>query len=149
MKNLVLCLITAIFLIGCSNSSETEKQLPRKERMKISAISAVKPTMKDPASFEFVSLSVTDSATVGERKEIVNEEELKKVMEFTLPEADELKQQVQLEYDFLKNQTQEDKIAVYFIDMQAKGTNSFGGVIQNTFRLTLLNDSSFTVAKVD
>lgn len=148
MKYSLPIILFMIVLFACGMNDEQKEEITKSDLMKQSAIAATQPSFKDPASFEFISFSVMDSITVSERKEGVNREKLNEVMEYSLPEADALKRQVQLEFDYLQKQTDGNEIAVYYAVLVAKGANSFGGEIQNSFKLVMLNDSVFTVTSV-
>ena len=52
------------------------------------------------------------------------------------------------EITFLEKQTDENKEAVYYVDFVAKGTNSFGGIIQSKYSATVLNDENLTVLSI-
>ena len=47
-----------------------------------------------------------------------------------------------------QKQTDENKEAVYYVDFVAKGTNSFGGIIQSKYSATVLNDENLTVLSI-
>ncbi len=104
--------------------------------------------MKDPDSFEFVSMKIRDTADVKTRKRIITKEKVEELKAMTIPAAKKTADSYQAEYDFLENQTDENKDAIYFVDFVAKGTNSFGAKIQSTYRATVLNDDNSTVASL-
>ncbi|MAP55123.1 MAG: hypothetical protein CL605_09495 [Altibacter sp.] len=144
MKKILLLSSTLILFISCA-----EKVKTKEERIRENIEAKLKPTMKDPASYEFVSMNINKTITVVERKKTMNEEYLNKVRELNeqLPSSD-LLNQAETEYAFLQEQTDENKEAVYYVDFVAKGTNSFGGVVQNKYSATVLNDENLTVFRV-
>jgi hypothetical protein len=141
MKNLLLFTLTLTLLISCG-----EKEKTKEDKIRDNIEAKLKPSLKDPASYEFVSMNIKNTISVSERKKTMNEEHLNKVRELNkeLP-SPELLNQAEIEYAFLKEQTDENKDAVYYVDFIAKGTNSFGGVIQNKYSATIVNDDSLTV----
>ena len=140
MKKLLLTLTLTLF-ISCG-----EKEKTKEEKMRENIEAKLKPTMKDPASYEFVSMNIRKTFSVAERKKTVNEEQLKQIRELNkdVPSPD-LLNQIETEYAFLQKQTDENKDATYYVDFVAKGTNSFGGVIQNKYSATVVNDDNLTV----
>ena len=144
MKKFLLLLITITIFISCG-----EKEKTKDEKIRENIEAKLKPTMKDPASYEFVSMNIKKTFSVAERKKTVNEKQLQKVRELNeqMPSPD-LLNQVETEYSFLQNQTDENKDAVYYIDFVAKGTNSYGGVIQNKYSATVVNDDNLTVVGI-
>lgn len=144
MKKLLLFTLSLTLFISCG-----EKEKTKEEKMRENIEAKLKPTMKDPASYEFVSMSIKKTFSVAERKETMNEEYLNKVRELNeqLP-SPELLNQAETEYAFLQKQTDENKDAVYYVDFVAKGTNSFGGVIQNKYSATVVNDDNLTVVSL-
>lgn len=144
MKKLLLFTLSLTLFISCG-----EKEKTKEEKMRENIEAKLKPTMKDPASYEFVSMSIKKTFSVAERKETMNEEHLNKVRELNeqLP-SPELLNQAETEYAFLQKQTDENKDAVYYVDFVAKGTNSFGGVIQNKYSATVVNDDDLTVVSL-
>jgi hypothetical protein len=144
MKKFLLVVITLTMLISCG-----EKEKTKEEKMRENIEAKLKPTMKDPASYEFVSMNIKKTFSVAERKKTMNEEYLNKVRELNndLPSPD-LLYQAETEYAFLQKQTDENKEATYYVDFVAKGTNSYGGVIQSKYSATVLNDDNLTVFRV-
>ena len=141
MKKLLLLTLTLTLFISCA-----EKEKTKEEKMRENIEAKLKPTMKDPASYEFVSMNIKKTFSVAERKKTVNEEQLNKIRELNkdVPSPD-LLNQIETEYAFLQKQTDENKDATYYVDFVAKGTNSFGGVIQNKYSATVVNDDNLTV----
>jgi len=141
MKKLLLLSLTLALFISCG-----EKEKTKEEKMRENIEAKLKPTMKDPASYEFVSMNIKKTISVAERKKTVNEEKLNEIRELNKDlSSPDLLNQIETEYTFLKNQTDENKDATYYVDFIAKGTNSFGGVIQNKYSATVVNDDNLTV----
>ncbi|MFA5299512.1 MAG: hypothetical protein WC389_15085 [Lutibacter sp.] len=141
MKKLLLLLLTLTILTSCG-----EKEKTKEEKMRENIEAKLKPSMKNPASYEFVSMNIKKTFSVAERSKTVNEEQLNKVRELNkeLPSPD-LLNQIETEYAYLQKQTDENKDAVYYVDFVAKGTNSYGGIIQSNYSATVINDDDFTV----
>src|SRR5690554_3139731 len=118
MKKLLLLTLTLTLFISCA-----EKEKTKEERIRENIEAKLKPTMKDPASYEFVSMNIKKTISVAERKKTMNEEHLKEVRELNeqLP-SPELLNQAETENAFLEKQTDENKDAVYYVDFVAKGT---------------------------
>jgi hypothetical protein len=141
MKNILLLLLTFTLITSCNQKGKTKE-----EKIRENIEAKLKPTFKDPASYEFVSMSIKKTFSVAERKQNVNEEQLENVRKLNeqLPSED-LLNQIETEFGFLKRQTDDNKDAVYYVDFVAKGTNSFGGIIQSNYSATVLNDENYTV----
>ena len=109
----------------------------------------LKEQLKNPDSFEFVSMNISKTFTVKERKQTTTLKSLNEIKEINkqLPSEDLLKH-IETEYNFLEKQTDENKEAVYYVDFVAKGTNSFGGIIQSKYSATVLNDENLTVLSI-
>ena len=56
--------------------------------------------------------------------------------------------QTQKEYDFIQKTPKDDDEVTYYVQFIAKGTNSFGAIIQTTYSATVLNDENLTVFSV-
>ena len=141
MKKLSLVILTLTVFVSCA-----EKEKTKEEKIRENIEEKLKSIMKDPASYEFVSMSINKTFSVAERKKTVSEEQLKKIRELNkdVPSPD-LLNQIETEYAFLQKQVDENKDAIYYVDFVAKGTNSFGGVIQNKYSATVVNDDNLTV----
>lgn len=146
MKKLIFLSLVFFTLISCKESKD--------EIIKNNIANAISETFKDPASFVFVSMDLNKTETVGERKKIINDEQLQKVKSLQsevkeigmdTTEADELVKSTELEYNFLENQTDDNKPALFIYDFVCKGTNSYGGVIQSKYLVLVLNDENFSV----
>lgn len=143
MKKLLLFTLFLTLLIACG---EKEKE----EKMREIIEAKFKPTMKNPASYEFVSMNIEKTISVAERKKTINEEYLNKVriLNRGLLPMPELLNEAEIENAFLQKQTDENKDAVYYVDFIAKGTNSYGAVIQHKYSARVLNDDNLTVLNI-
>lgn len=142
MKKLLFTLFAAtVLLTSCEN---------KEDKIKENITAKLKERMKDPDSFEFVSMAVRDTAKVKERKEIITAEEVAelKAIPAEVEGAAQLAESFETEHNFLKKQTDDNKDAIYFVDFVAKGTNTFGAKIQGKYQATVLNDENFTVVSL-
>jgi hypothetical protein len=129
MKKLLIALFIFTF-ISC------EKSDPLKDKV----ILEVKNIMKNPDSFEFVSYEVFKEIKFKEAK-------------ISLPMVKELidissgmeKEKYQKEYSFINNSTDNEKTAIYIVYLTAKGTNSFGAVIQSKYTVKVLNNKNYDI----
>lgn len=64
----LLILLTLTLFISCG-----EKEKTKEEKMRKNIEAKLKSTMKDPASYEFVSMNIRETFSVAERKKTVNE----------------------------------------------------------------------------
>ena len=140
MKKILIAVLCFVTLISCEKKDE---------KMKENITLKLKEQLKNPDSFEFVSMNISKTFSVKERKETTTKESLEKIREINnqIPSEDLLKH-IETEYDFLEKQTDENKEAVYYVDFVAKGTNSFGGIIQSKYSATVLNDENLTVLSI-
>ena len=142
MKKIILIALSInLLMISCAKTKE--------ERIRENIEAKLKPLMKDPDSYKFVSMKIKKTFSVAERRKTVNDKYLKEVQDLnkTLP-VPELLFQAETEYNFLKKQTDENKDATYYVDFVAKGTNSFGATIQSKYTATVVNDDSLTVVRL-
>ncbi|MEO0508143.1 MAG: hypothetical protein AAF090_18450 [Bacteroidota bacterium] len=142
MKKLALFLLTISLAISCNPKEELTKE----EKIQKSIEAKLKPLMKDSASYEFVSMSISRTFSVSERREVINQNKLEEVeaLDKKLP-SPALVKQVETELSFLQEQRDETKEATYYVDFTAKGSNSFGGVVTSTYSATVINDEKLTV----
>ncbi|RTY80625.1 hypothetical protein EKL97_10165 [Flavobacterium sp. LS1P28] len=140
MKKVLIAVLCFVTLISCEKKDE---------KMKENFTLKLKEQLKNPDSFEFVSMNISKTFTVKERKKTTTLESLNEIREINkqLPSEDLLKH-IETEYNFLEKQTDENKEAVYYVDFIAKGTNSFGGIIQSKYSATVLNDENLTVLSI-
>lgn len=145
MKNILLLLITFTFLTSCAETQKTNEEI-----IKENIEARLKSSMKDPASYEFVSMEIEATFSVGERRYILTEDVVNKFRESNkVVPAEEHLNQVEKEYEFLQKQTDESKEGIYFVGFVAKGTNSRGEVIQTYYYAKIINDENKTVLSLD
>jgi hypothetical protein len=136
MKKIVFMLFV-FTIISCENQQDI---------MKTNISEKIKSEFKNPDSFEFVSMNISDTFSVKDRKQIVTKEKLEEIRDLNKEgAAEDLLKHIETEYNFLQKQTDDNKEAVYYVDFVAKGTNSFGAVIQSKYSATVLNDENLTV----
>jgi hypothetical protein len=143
MKKILILCLTLVILTSCKN------EVNKDEIIKENIGNKLRERLKNPDSYEFVSMVLAKSFTVKERKETTTKESLEKMREINkiIPSTD-LLSRMETEYSFLEKQTDENQIALYRYDFIAKGTNSFGGVIQSKYSADVLNDPKFTVLSI-
>ncbi|WP_271730121.1 hypothetical protein [Aquimarina algiphila] len=144
MKRVLLFLTISLLLISCAKEGKSKEEIIKKN-----ITEKLKTNFKNPDSFEFISMTIKKTIPVKERKKTITKEYLDKVKKLNKElDSPELLHQAQTELDYLEKQTDENADAVYYVDFVAKGENSFGGTIQNTYSATVLNDDKYTVLKV-
>jgi len=131
MKKLFIVLIVFTF-ISC------EKEDTIKEKV----ILEVKSKMKNPDSFEFVSYEVFRKETFKEAKKGI--EFTKELIKNPFTTEDE-KVNYQKSLDFINSGANENDIATYSVYLTAKGTNSFGAIIQSKYVVKVLNNENLDV----
>ncbi|WP_294959985.1 hypothetical protein [uncultured Flavobacterium sp.] len=151
-------ILSLLFLISCKKESP-KKEIPKKETVKkeitkdeiikLNIENKLKQRLKNPDSYEFVSLNLAKSFTVKERKETITKKDLEQLLELnkTISSPD-LLNRMEIEYSFLEKQRDINKIALYRYDFIAKGTNSLGGIIQSKYSADVLNDNNYTALSI-
>lgn len=150
MKKVLIAILCFVTLISCEKKDE---------KMKENITLKLKEQLKNPDSFEFVSMNISKTFTVKERKKITTLETLNETKELNkqakilnseelINDTEDLLKRNEIEYNFLKSQTDENKEALYHIDFVAKATNSFGGIIQTKYWISVLNDDKLTVLSI-
>ncbi len=129
---LLLLAFTLLLVISC----QTKEQLMQKN-----ITAELLNVMDDPSTFEFVSMNIKKTITVGERRKFMNEDKLKDVVRLG---AKDLEEQMKKEIEFLKYK--DDNLeAVYYVDFIARASNKFGAIIKVKYSATVLNDDNLTV----
>jgi len=137
MKKSILGIFCIMFLFGCESKEDVIKD---------NITVKIKEKLKNPDSFEFVSMAIVESITVKDRKrDVANKQNLDEIIEInkTYP-AKDLLHEIETEYKFVQDKD-DSEIAVYLVDFVSKGTNSFGAIIQSKYRATVLNDKKYSV----
>ena len=136
MKQTILIVLVVLFA-ACTENTKTKEQIIQ-ENIAVK----LKESMKDPESFEFVSMQITETFSVMDRRLLVNSEKVAEIKELGVPE---LLTTVENELSFLDKQTDENKEAMYYVSFVAKGVNSLGSIVSNEYSATVLNDELMTV----
>lgn len=158
MKIKSFIILSFLFLISCkkeiaekeiSKKETVKKEITKDEIIKLNIENKLKQRLKNPDSYEFVSLNLAKSFTVKERKETITKKDLEQLRELnkTIPSPD-LLNRMEVEYSFLEKQRDINKIALYRYDFIAKGTNSLGGIIQSKYSADVLNDNNYTALSI-
>lgn len=150
MKKAILLFLT-FAVIGCGQTKgkKETKTLSKNDKIKSNIEAKLKPKLKNPDSYEFVDMEISKTFSVAKRKEIIDKEHVNEVRKLTEEmENSDLRNQAEAEYKFLSNCENPHKDAVYYVDFTAKGSNSFGGTIQNTYFAVVLNDKNKTVVNL-
>lgn len=134
MKTIFTLLLGLLLLTSCQQS--------KGELMQENITIELKKTMNDPSTFQFVSMGISKTFTVAERKKTMNEEKLKELREKEY--LNKFVPQVEKEVAFLKGKD-DNMDAVFYVDFVARGSNSFGAIVKNNYSATVLNDENRTV----
>jgi len=134
MKKLLIIAIMLVGLVSCTKTKE--------EKMQENITNELLQIMDDPSTFQFVSMEINKTFTVGERKKVMNDERLKKAEELGMTG---LVKQTKKEMEFLKYKD-DNMEGVYYVRFTARGSNKFGAIIKATYSATVLNDDDRTVA---
>ena len=143
MKKSILVTILAMLLFSCSSDES---------KMKESITNKIKEHLKNPDSFEFVSMEIKSKIsldTIAKRVNLKNINEFRQLI--TESDTDENKEfltRLQKEYDFTKVYKGDKNEAEYYVTFVAKGTNSYGAIIQSTYEAQVLNDENKTTLSV-
>lgn len=143
MKKLLLGLVMILSLFSCSSNEG---------KMKESITNKIKEHLKNPDSFEFVSMNVKTTISVDDVKKRINLEslnEFKKLINAESSQEDkDFLAQLEKNYNFIENYTGPKNEAEYYVTFVAKGTNSYGAVIQSNYEAHVLNDDDKTTLSV-
>ena len=140
MKNLILVMLATLFM-ACVEPLKSKEEIIQ-ENITLE----LRRSMKDPDSFEFVSMEITETFTVKQRKEIITKDvidDLRKIGKRI--DITDFLICVEREFSFLSKQTDNDKEAIYFVDFSARGKNSFGVIVKNDYSATILNDKGSSI----
>lgn len=142
-KTFTLFTLFATLLISCESKKSNEQIIKENVENKLKA------NMKNPKSYEFVNMIITDTFTVKERRKITGLKNLEEIRELsTKIDTGNLLPNAETEYNFLNKQKDENSDAIYYVKLTARGTNSFGAITTNTYSTTVLNDDKLTVLNV-
>jgi hypothetical protein len=143
MKKIILVAILSIALFSCSNDESI---------MKESISIKIKEQLKNPDSFEFVSMEIKSKISLDTLKKRINKEsinEYKELIKLRNNEEDKkFLEFLEKQYKFTQNFKGNNNEAAYYITFISKGTNSYGGVIQSSYEAFVLNDDDKTTLSV-
>lgn len=136
-------LLLSIGLFSCSNESKIKESITNK----------IKEHLKNPDSFEFVSMKVKKTESLKDLKKRFTIKDLKQLIK-DYKELDKGYEDGQNHDDlvfvlenylkFLEKNIDEKKDAIYYVDFVSKGTNSYGAIIQSNYEAQVLNDDNKT-----
>lgn len=130
-------------LFSCSNNEG---------KMKESITIKIKENLKNPDSFEFVSMNIKTNISVDEVKKRINLEslnEFKKLINAESSQEDkDFLAQLEKNYNFIENYTGPKNEAEYYVTFVSKGSNSYGAIIQSSYEAHVLNDEDKTTLSV-
>ncbi len=142
MKNSLLGLLLSMTLFSYSNESKMKESISNK----------IKEHLKNPDSFEFGSMKIKSKISLdtlkkrvtlkslNEYKSLIKDRDSKEGKEFLL--------MLEKEFNFIQNYKGENNEAGYYLNFVAKGTNSYGGIIQSSYEAFVLNDEDKTTLSV-
>ena len=143
MKKLLLGLLLSMTLFSCSNNES---------KMKESITNKIKENLKNPDSFEFVSMNIKTNISVDEVKKRINLEslnEFKKLINAESSQEDkDFLAQLEKNYNFIENYTGPKNESEYYVTFVSKGSNSYGAIIQSSYEAHVLNDDDKTTLSV-
>jgi hypothetical protein len=143
MKKIILVAILSIALFSCSNEESI---------MKESISTKIKEQLKNPDSFEFVSMEIKSKISLDTLKKRINKESINEYKELIKSRNNEEDKKflefLEKQYKFTQNFKGNNNEAAYYITFISKGTNSYGGVIQSSYEAFVLNDDDKTTLSV-
>ncbi len=143
MKKILIVLLLSISLFSCSNNES---------KMKESITNKIKENLKNPDSFEFVSMVIKTKVSVEDVKKRINLKSLnefkKLINDSSSQENKDFLAQLEKNYNFIENYKGDKNEAEYYVTFVAKGTNSYGAVIQSSYEAHVLNDDDKTTLSV-
>jgi len=143
MKKLLFGLLLSMTLFSCSNNEN---------KIKESITNKIKENLKNPDSFEFVSMVIKTKVSVEDVKKRINLKSLnefkKLINESSSQENKDFLAQLEKNYNFIENYKGDKNEAEYYVTFVAKGTNSYGAIIQSSYEALVLNDDDKTTLSV-
>lgn len=143
MKKIILVAILSIALFSCSSN---EKKIEE------SISATIKEKLKNPDSFEFVSMEIKSRISLDTLKKRITKEGINEYKELIKSrDNDEDKKFLEFlekQYKFIQNYNGDINEAAYYVTFISKGTNSYGGVIQTSYQAFVLNDDDKTTLSV-
>ncbi len=136
-------MLLSITLFSCSNEVKIKESISNN----------IKEHLKNPDSFEFVSMKIKKTESVRDLKKRFTTKDLKQLIK-DYKELDKGYEDGQNHndlifafenyYKFLEKNNDEKKEALYYVDFVSKGTNSYGAIIQSRYEAQVLNDDNKT-----
>lgn len=143
MKKIILVALLSFALFSCSNDES---------KMKESISTKIKEQLKNPDSFEFVSMEIKSKISLDTLKKRINKERINEYKELIKSRNNEEDKKflefLEKQYKFTQNFKGNNNEAAYYIKFISKGTNSYGGVIQSSYEAFVLNDEDKTTLSV-
>lgn len=143
MKKLLFGLLLSMTLFSCFNNEN---------KIKESITNKIKENLKNPDSFEFVSMVIKTKVSVEDVKKRINLKSLnefkKLINESSSQENKDFLAQLEKNYNFIENYKGDKNEAEYYVTFVAKGTNSYGAIIQSSYEALVLNDDDKTTLSV-
>lgn len=143
MKKIILVALSSFTLFSCSNDESI---------MKESISTKIKEQLKNPDSFEFVSMEIKSKISLDTLKKRINKESINEYKELIKSRNNEEDKKflefLEKQYKFTQNFKGNNNEAAYYITFISKGTNSYGGVIQSSYEAFVLNDDDKTTLSV-
>jgi hypothetical protein len=143
MKKIILVALLSFTLFSCSNDESI---------MKESISTKIKEQLKNPDSFEFVSMEIKSKISLDTLKKRINKESINEYKELIKSRNNEEDKKflefLEKQYKFTQNFKGNNNEAAYYITFISKGTNSYGGVIQSSYEAFVLNDDDKTTLSV-
>ena len=143
MKKCILVALLAMFLFSCSSDES---------KMKESISNKIKEQLKNPDSFEFVSMEINSKISLDTLKKRINKETINQYKELIkVRDNDEDKKFLDFigkQDSFTQKYKDDRNEAGYYVTFVSKCTNSLGVVVQSSYKAFVLNDENKTTLSV-
>ncbi len=143
MKKAIFGILLSLIFISCSNSDD---------KIKESISVKIKENLKVPDSFEFVSMKITSKISLDTLKKRVNLKSINEFKELIKDSEDtsnkDFLKTMEKQFEFTENYKGNNSEAAYYVNFIAKGTNSFGAIIQSSYEAFVLNNDDKTTLSV-
>ena len=143
MEKIILLALLSILLFSCSSDES---------KIKESISNKIKEQLKNPDSFEFVSMQINSKISLDTLKKRINKESINEFKVFIkASDNDENKKFLELlekQDIFTQNYKDDRNKAGYYVTFVSKGTNSFGVVVQSNYEAFVLNDENKTTLSI-
>ena len=144
MKKILLLFALGFLLVSCSNSES---------KMKESISSKIKENLKNPESFDFISMKIKSKVSLDSISKRVTQKSINDFKELIKDRAEDdenhlFLERLEKEFNFIKTYKGDKNEAEYYVEFVAKGTNSYGAIIQSKYEALVLNDENKTTLSV-